>query len=46
MDEFVYAGNLKWEDGWIYDSNNGNTYSCEMTLIDHKTLKIRGYTQN
>jgi uncharacterized protein (DUF2147 family) len=46
MDEFVYAGNLKWEDGWIYDPNNGNTYSCEMTLIDHKTLKIRGYTQN
>jgi len=43
MDEFVYAGNLKWEDGWIYDPNNGNTYSCEMTLIDHKTLKIRGY---
>ena len=43
MDEFVYAGDFTWEDGWIYDPNNGNTYSCEMTLIDHKTLKIRGY---
>jgi len=43
MDEFVYAGDFTWEDGWIYDPNNGNTYSCEMTLIDQKTLKIRGY---
>lgn len=43
MDEFIYAGDLTWEDGWIYDPNNGNTYSCEMTLIDQKTLKIRGY---
>jgi uncharacterized protein (DUF2147 family) len=43
MDEFVYAGDLTWEDGWIYDPNNGNTYSCKMTLIDQKTLKIRGY---
>lgn len=43
MDEFNYAGDLTWEDGWIYDPNNGGTYSCKMTLIDQKTLKIRGY---
>ena len=40
MDEFVYAGDFTWEDGWIYDPNNGNTYSCEMTLIDQKNSKL------
>ena len=43
MDEFNYVGDLTWEDGWIYDPNDGNTYSCKMTLLDDKTLKIRGY---
>ena len=40
MDEFVYSGDFTWEDGWIYDPNNGNTYSCEMTLIDQKNSKL------
>lgn len=40
---FKYSGNNKWQDGWVYDPNNGKTYSCKMKLTDSKTLEIRGY---
>lgn len=43
MGEFKYAGDNKWKEGWVYDPNNGKTYSCKMELIDERTLKIRGY---
>lgn len=39
---FGYAGDNKWEDGNIYDPNNGKTYSCKMTLAGDK-LNIRGF---
>ena len=35
-------GNV-WEDGTIYNPEDGKTYSCTLTLLDTKTLKVRGY---
>lgn len=43
LGDFKYVGNLQWQDGWVYDPNNGKTYRCKMQLIDRKTLEIRGY---
>jgi uncharacterized protein (DUF2147 family) len=40
---FVYVGNKKWEDGTIYDPENGSTYKCNIEMKDSKTLNIRGY---
>lgn len=33
----------EWEDGTIYDPNNGKDYNCMMTLVDKNTLHVRGY---
>lgn len=39
---FEFDGDNVWEDGKIYDPNNGKTYKCKMTL-EGNTLKVRGY---
>lgn len=33
----------KWEDGWVYDPQNGETYSGRMWLDGPDRLKVRGY---
>ncbi len=33
----------EWEDGTIYDPENGKTYSCVITLKDKNTMNVRGY---
>jgi len=33
----------EWEEGEIYDPENGNTYKCKMKLSDPSTLNVRGY---
>ena len=43
LGEFSYQAHNQWQNGWVYDPNNGKTYRCNMTLIDSATLKIRGY---
>lgn len=41
---FKYVGDDEWEDGHIYDPEEGKTYSCNMELKDNgKTLHVRGY---
>ena len=41
---FKYVGDNEWEDGHIYDPEEGKTYSCNMELKDDgKTLHVRGY---
>jgi uncharacterized protein (DUF2147 family) len=41
---FKYGGDNEWEDGHIYDPEEGKTYSCNLTLKDNgKTLHVRGY---
>ena len=32
-----------WEDGTIYNPEDGKTYSCTLTLLDTETLNVRGY---
>ncbi len=39
---FVYEGDGKYENGTIYDPENGKTYKCVMTL-ENNVLKVRGY---
>lgn len=33
----------QWEGGWVYDPQNGKTYSGKMRLDGPDTLKVRGY---
>lgn len=40
---FEYEGDNVWEEGKIYDPENGKEYSCKMTLRDKNTLDVRGY---
>ncbi len=41
--DFVYAGDNVWEDGTVYDPENGKTYSGRMTLVSRGRLDLRGY---
>ena len=41
--DFVYKGDKVWEEGKIYDPENGSDYSCEMKLTDDNTLEVRGF---
>lgn len=43
LKDFVYKGDGVWEEGTIYDPENGTTYSCEITMKDENALEIRGY---
>ncbi len=32
-----------WKNGWIYDPDNGKTYSGVISTIDSDTVRLRGY---
>lgn len=40
---FIFNNKDLWEDGEIYDPKSGNTYSCQISLQDKNTMKVRGY---
>lgn len=40
---FVYAKDNKWEQGQVYDPENGKDYKCKMTLQGPDTLAVRGF---
>lgn len=40
---FTYKGNAEYENGTIYDPENGSNYNCVITLEDDNTLKVRGF---
>lgn len=40
---FTYEGSKKWENGTIYDPENGKTYDCIIRKESPDELKIRGY---
>lgn len=42
LKDFEYTNN-NWENGTIYDPENGNTYNCKITPKDDNTIEIRGY---
>jgi uncharacterized protein (DUF2147 family) len=35
--------NGAWEDGWIYNPEEGQTFNVEITLQSRDTLKVTGY---
>jgi len=41
--DFKYDGDNLWEDGKIYDPENGKEYSCKMRLVNPNQLDVRGY---
>jgi uncharacterized protein (DUF2147 family) len=43
LTKFVFNGKSKWEDGEIYDPNNGKTYSCIIKLKNVNEMEVRGY---
>jgi uncharacterized protein (DUF2147 family) len=43
LKDFTYSGNSQWENGTIYDPENGSTYKCIIKMTDANTLDIRGY---
>jgi uncharacterized protein (DUF2147 family) len=42
LKNFEFTGQ-KWEDGTVYDPNNGKTYSCTMKLSATNQLELRGF---
>ncbi len=40
---FVYKGDNTWEEGHIYDPNNGKEYKCVITLKDKNKIDVRGF---
>ena len=40
---FTYKGNSEYNNGTVYDPENGKTYKCNMTLENINTLNVRGY---
>jgi uncharacterized protein (DUF2147 family) len=44
LDGFVADGDgTVWGGGTIYNPDDGKTYSCKLTMLDAKTMKVRGY---
>ena len=44
LDNFVFKSEDKlWEDGTIYDPENGSTYKCKINMPDNNTLDVRGF---
>jgi uncharacterized protein (DUF2147 family) len=41
--DFVPDGAAVWSGGKIYDPDDGKTYSCNLTMQDAKTMRVRGY---
>lgn len=41
--DFSFKGEKVWEDGTIYDPENGSTYSCTIKMTDENTLDVRGF---
>jgi len=43
MRDFAYDSENKWDDGKIYDPENGKTYSCYMKVLNANTMEVKGY---
>jgi uncharacterized protein (DUF2147 family) len=43
LKDFSYVGEKTWEQGTIYDPENGSTYSCTIKMTDENTLDVRGF---
>ncbi|OIN57483.1 DUF2147 domain-containing protein [Arsenicibacter rosenii] len=43
LTNFEYDGGNVWDEGKIYNPEDGKTYSCKLTLKDANTLDVRGF---
>lgn len=43
LKDFEYTENNTWENGTIYDPENGSLYNCTIKLKDDNTIEVRGY---
>ncbi len=43
LHDFTYSSTNLWEDGKIYDPENGKEYSAKMTLVNANQLNVRGF---
>lgn len=43
MKDFEPDGDNKWDNGKIYDPENGKTYSCYMKVLSANTMEVKGY---
>ena len=43
LKDFEYTGDETWENGTIYDPENGSLYNCTIRLKDDNTIEVRGY---
>ena len=43
LQNFKYVGDKTWEEGTIYDPENGSTYSCTIEMQNKNTLDVRGF---
>lgn len=43
LKNFSYDGKNTWNNGTIYDPENGKTYSCKITRDEKGNLSVRGY---
>jgi uncharacterized protein (DUF2147 family) len=43
LKDFSHKGDKTWEEGTIYDPENGSTYSCTIKMTDENTLEVRGF---
>ena len=43
LKNFTAAGNGRWENGTIYDPENGKTYSSYMQMTGNDKIEVRGF---
>mgnify|MGYP000010386442 FL=1 len=43
MKGFIKAEKNLWNEGSIYDPENGKTYQCKLTLVSPTQLDVRGF---
>jgi len=43
MEGYTFRGHNLWDEGRIYNSDNGKTYSSRITLKSQNSLELRGF---
>jgi uncharacterized protein (DUF2147 family) len=43
MEGYAWKGNNLWDEGTIYNTENGTSYRSSLTLLDRNRLKLRAY---
>lgn len=43
LGDFTFDGQTFWEDGYIYDAKEGDTYTANISVKRNGNLRLRGY---